>query len=266
LIKIDEVYPGSVAAPNAQFVELQMYFDGQNQVQGKSLVIRDSDNVLKGTFTFTSNVPNDANHATILIATTEAEAAFGVEADLTMTPEIGLIGGSACWAVTVDCVTWGNYEGPTEGQPFAPGGLTPGQSMQRKHAGGSNPNALDEGDDTGNNVTDFKLADPTPKPNPLPPREKHPRTISLSFGRHMKAKGKVTVEGFKPCKSHVPVKVQRKVSGTWKTVKNTQTDGTGSYATTIPKHSGNYRSVAPKTTPGTADLCKKAISGVVHHS
>ena len=41
LMKVVEVYPGSPAAPAAQYVVLQMYFGGQNFVGGTSIAFSD---------------------------------------------------------------------------------------------------------------------------------------------------------------------------------------------------------------------------------
>jgi predicted aconitase with swiveling domain len=271
LTKIEELFPGSVDAPNAQFIELQMYASGQNFVTGKSVVVTNAAGAPVGTFTFPGNVSNGQDQATILLATPEAETLFGVSADLAMTPVIAAAGGSACWAGTIDCVAWGSYSGPTTntGPPFSPAGLVLGQSMERKTGGGTDPNQLDAGDDTNDSSADFQLATPSPMPNavPAPPRKRHKRTITLSFAPHMVAKGKVSAAGgFKPCVKRVPVKVQRRKSGAWLTMKRTKTDAAGSYSVMLAKHRGLYRSVAPVTKPGSTDKCAKAVSPAVHHN
>ena len=52
----------------------------------------------------------------------------------------------------------------------------------------------------------------------------HARGISLRLGDSLVARGKVTVsDGFAACADSVAVKVQKRVSGHWKTVKNTTT-------------------------------------------
>ena len=84
LMKVVEVFPGTAASPNAQYVVIQMYASGQklrrrardHRVQRRGHV--------DGTFTFPGNLANGANQAKILIATPQAEAFFGVTADLTM--------------------------------------------------------------------------------------------------------------------------------------------------------------------------------------
>ena len=69
LVNVKEVYPGSDAAPNAQYVVLQMSAAGENLVGGKQVRIFDAAGTVVATFTFPANVPNGANQATILVAT-----------------------------------------------------------------------------------------------------------------------------------------------------------------------------------------------------
>jgi hypothetical protein len=167
LMMVVEVFPGYASAPNAQYVELQMYFPGQNLVGGHVVQVFDSAGtlIMNGTFTFPTDVPNGADQASILIATAEAQALFGITADLTMTPLLNPAGGKVCFDVTpIDCVAWGNYTGSAAGvgSPFSPGGLPLGQSAQRQL--GAN-GVLDSGDDTNNSVADFVSAAPTPRNN-----------------------------------------------------------------------------------------------------
>ena len=166
LVMVTEVFPGYASAPNAQYVELQMYAPGQNFVLGHSVQVFDATGGLVGTFTFAANLPNGANQASLLIATTEAQALFGVAADLTMTPVIAPAGGKVCFTGSSDCVSWGAYAGSTVGvgNPFRPAGLTLGESAQRRLDRGS-PGILDLSDDTNDSATDFVAAPPTPRNN-----------------------------------------------------------------------------------------------------
>ena len=166
LMLVVEVFPGHPSSPNAQYVELQMYSPGQNLVAGHAVEIFDAAGGLVGTFTFPGNVPNGADQASILIATAEAQALFGVTADLPMTPVIAASGGKVCFAGTIDCVAWGNYTGSPVGVggPFRPGGLSLGRAAQRRLDRGS-PGRLDPADDTGDSAADFVTAVPTPRSN-----------------------------------------------------------------------------------------------------
>ena len=92
----------------------------------------------------------------------------------------------------------------------------------------------------------------------------HPRTVTLNLLKHLVARGVVsTSDGFTTCTATVPVKIQRRVSGHWKTVATTTTTASGSYRQKIVNHSGKYRARAPMAVPddGT-DICLVATSPV----
>ena len=99
LMKIREIFPGTTAAPGAQYVMLQMYFAGQNLVSGHFIRVFDAGGATVATFTFAANVANGADQATILIATTDAQTLFGITADLLMTPVLPVTGGAVCFDV-----------------------------------------------------------------------------------------------------------------------------------------------------------------------
>jgi hypothetical protein len=91
---------------------------------------------------------------------------------------------------------------------------------------------------------------------------RHGREISLDLRRHLVAKGDVTTsDGFSACSSRVPVKIQRRVSGTWRTIDSMRTDGDGFYRVRIADLAGRYRAKAPKVTIGN-DVCARAVSSV----
>jgi virginiamycin B lyase len=92
----------------------------------------------------------------------------------------------------------------------------------------------------------------------------HPRAVSLNLVKHLVARGVVrTGDGFTTCTAGVPVKIQSRVSGHWKTVATTTTTASGSYRERIASHSGKYRSKAPKAVPdGGTDICLAATSPV----
>jgi hypothetical protein len=166
LVMVTEVFPGFASSSNAQYVELQMYAQGQNFVLGHSVQVYDATGGLIGTFTFDAHAANGDDQASLLIATAEAQNLFGVVADLTMTPLISPAGGKVCFTGSSDCVAWGAYVGSTfgVGDPFSPAGLTLGQTAQRRLDRGS-PGILDESDDTNDSATDFAAAPPTPRTN-----------------------------------------------------------------------------------------------------
>lgn len=175
LMKIKEFFPGCAAAPNAQYIELQMYFAFQNLVSGKQVRVFDSTGALIATFTFPSDVTNGADQATILLATAEAQTFFSLTADMTITPAISLPGGKICFfdpppfgLGDIDCVSWGNYSGSSvgTGTPFSQTqGLKLGRAVRRRLDLCSSPTNLDFCDDTDNSNNDFVFATPAPRNN-----------------------------------------------------------------------------------------------------
>jgi hypothetical protein len=107
---------------------------------------------------------------------------------------------------------------------------------------------------TATSATNFTVTGPS-----------HDRSISLRLRDTLVARGKVTVrDGFTACADTVPVKIQKKVSGHWKTVKNTTTSSTGAYRIHLRNRHGRYRSLAPRVTQG-ADVCRRAVSPTQTH-
>jgi cysteine-rich repeat protein len=167
-MKVVEVFPGTAASPSAQYVVIQMFATGENFVGGHAITVFDSADTLVGTFTFAGNVANGSNQSKILIATSQAQAFFGVTADLTMTAALISAGGKVCWAGTLDCVAWGAYTGGTAGvgTPFnAATGLESGKAAIRRLDIAGSATVLDAGDDTDNSASDFIFGLPAPRNN-----------------------------------------------------------------------------------------------------
>src|ERR1051325_916605 len=144
LNKVVEIFPGTAAAPDAQYVVLQAYFSGQEFVSNRILHFYDSqgNDVLSYTIPHDVAVGNDQSK--ILFATAAAQTFFGTAgfADFVIpgTP-IHPEGGKVCFEggpsfpVTLDCVAWGNYSGSAVGvgTPFrAFIGLSSRQAAQRR--------------------------------------------------------------------------------------------------------------------------------------
>jgi IPT/TIG domain len=112
-------------------------------------------------------------------------------------------------------------------------------------------------------ATDFQV--PPPDCTPV---GGHARSITLKLKGHLVAKGKVSLslstDTFTDCIAGVPVKIQRKKGGHWKTVGKTTTSDTGAYKKSIKNKHGKYRSKAPKVTVNGQD-CSGAKSRVVSH-
>jgi hypothetical protein len=173
LMRIREVYPGSEANPNAEYVELEMYAGGQNLVGGHFARTFDATGAPIATSTFPSNVANAANQSTLLLATPQAEAEFGIVADGPLTPAALPAGGAVCWE-TIDCVSWGSFAGSLPspaGTPAAAGGIPDGMALRRSIARGC-ATALESGDDTDQSQADFEAVFPAPRPNSVPPSER----------------------------------------------------------------------------------------------
>jgi hypothetical protein len=95
----------------------------------------------------------------------------------------------------------------------------------------------------------------------------HKRSVTLRLSDKLSFAGNVKVaDGFAPCRSGVPVKFQRKVNGTWKTLRSVTTTVTGKYAGHVKNKHGKFRALAPKVTRNSgADVCSKKASPVRSH-
>jgi len=173
LIQIREVYLGSALAPESKYVELQMYSPGQDLVKGHTLRIYNASGEVIGSTTFSANVAADDNQDTILVATSAAETEFELTADSTL-PSVATFspdGGAACWE-EIDCVSWGNFDGPLPSPAGTPAvGVPTGMALQRTITRGC-ATALDPADDSDSSAADFSVATPAPRPNAVAPSER----------------------------------------------------------------------------------------------
>ncbi len=173
-IVVRELYPGTVASPESEYVELQMYASGQQFVAGHAVSFYNPAGGQVGSAKFGADVASGANQATILVATPAAEAEFGVAADLSMPPAVlDPSGGAVCWEA-YDCVSWGGFAGsvkPSPGAPAAPGGIPDGQALRRTIAPGC-ASLLEAADDHGNSAADLEAVFPAPRPNSVAPTER----------------------------------------------------------------------------------------------
>jgi len=172
LISIREVYPGTAANRDSDYVELQMYASTQNFVGGHALTVYGSDGTSIGTFTFPSSVANGENQRTVLIGDSGVLGAFGVPPDLIETGlEIPPGGGAACWAGSIDCVSWGSFEAsklPAARPPAdSAAGIPDGMALRRTIEPNC-PTLLEAGDDSNNSAADLFDASPDPRNNSSP--------------------------------------------------------------------------------------------------
>ncbi|HET6997267.1 MAG TPA: hypothetical protein VFI03_01630 [Solirubrobacterales bacterium] len=176
LVSVREVFPGTAAQPGAEYVELQMWASNQHLVAGHLVRTYDSAGKLTGTDAFPADVARSANQSTLVLATTEAEAAFGFVADGAMAPAVtptGRLdpsGGAVCWE-EIDCVAWGAFSGALPSPVGAPAAAIPdGQALRRTIAPGC-PTLLESSDDRDNSALDFAPVFPAPRPNSVVPSE-----------------------------------------------------------------------------------------------
>lgn len=174
-MSVREVFPGSSStSADAEYVELQMYAPGQNFVEGHTITVYNSVGTQVASAKFLAEVKNGANQATLVAATPAAESAFGITADVGLTPPgaIDPAGGAVCWE-SLDCVSWGNFGAPTKsptGSPAAPAGIPDGMALRRTIAPGC-ATLLEPTDDHDNSAVDLSPVFPGPRPNSIPPSE-----------------------------------------------------------------------------------------------
>jgi hypothetical protein len=169
LMKIREVYAGSAAAPSSQYVELQMWASGQNLVAEHTLRTYTAGGAATK-IVLPHDVSGGANQSTVLVATPQAEAQFGVAADAEMPAGLSPAGGAVCWE-EIDCVTWGGFSGTTTAAAGTPAPAIPdGMALRRKIMPGC-ATLLEPQDDTDDSVADFEAVSPGPRPNSVAPTE-----------------------------------------------------------------------------------------------
>jgi hypothetical protein len=69
-------------------------------------------------------------------------------------------------------------------------------------------------------------------------------------------------DGFTACGKNVPVRIQRLVSGTWRTIAEVLTANDGSYRTRVADRVGKYRARAIRRVLGSGDVCGRATSPI----
>ncbi|HEX2359509.1 MAG TPA: hypothetical protein VHH72_06805 [Solirubrobacterales bacterium] len=162
----------STSSPDAAFVELQTYRQGQNNLTGSEIVVYSALG-LSQIFPLGGELASADSQRSILIADT----AVG-PADFTYPALGGAMspgGGAVCLpeATPPDCVSWGTFSGslpfPGAGSP-APA-IPDGRSLTRTIARGC-ALGLDQADDSDVSAADFALTTPSPRPSSAPPSER----------------------------------------------------------------------------------------------
>ena len=97
----------------------------------------------------------------------------------------------------------------------------------------------------------------------------HSRAISLRLRRHLRATGLVTVlDLVGQCRAAVPVQIQRRAAGRWRTLKSVTTKGDGTFSTSVPDRGGRYRArMKEQTKPvgGYDHVCLAETSAIRTH-
>jgi hypothetical protein len=163
---IDEVMSGHSGSEAVQFVEIRMLIGGQNIVSGSKLSAFDANgNFLRVVLNVSSDVQSGGDRAWIM-ASTDFAAAAGITPDFTFTSLGGLglepTDGMVCWGKPldqtkpdqyIDCLAYGNYNGPANTHTNAPSPISPfGRSLVRVS-------------ETHNNAVDFACNDPAEPEN-----------------------------------------------------------------------------------------------------
>ena len=172
LMKVSEVFPGTAAAPDKAFIELQMYEPGQNQVDGHSVTVYNGTGTPTATVPMNAPVANGESQRTILLGDIDVtNRDFPANVGTLIVPA----GGAVCFE-TIDCVAWGNFSAPGAipgpvGTPVLPGGIPNESSIARSITPGC-PTLLEAGDDTNNSAADFfETTAESPRPNATVPTE-----------------------------------------------------------------------------------------------
>ncbi len=185
LDKIREVYPGTMAAPSAQYVELQMPVAGENFLSFGQMAYYDATGHRIG-----SSSPTDVasrSQGTILFATTTPILGVARDFGIGFQPGKRLSpgGGAVCWA-GVDCVSWGAFNNtsgtplPSPAGPPAPA-IADGKALVRRISRQCST-LLEVGDDTNSSAADFTLAAPHPRNTKTTPTERPCPETTITSG------------------------------------------------------------------------------------
>jgi hypothetical protein len=179
--KITELYTGS-ADPKSEYVELQMYADGENHfvANGAALDYYNADGTLADTTSFAMD-PIGGNQRKVLVINNQAYLEFVPpipDALLGDADRLQSAGGAVCFKSNtppfnvlpfIDCVSYGNFVN-TPNLPVGTAAPAPTatQSIHRTIAPNC-PTQLDAADDTNDSSVDFALGTPSPTPSTVGP-------------------------------------------------------------------------------------------------
>jgi IPT/TIG domain len=105
---------------------------------------------------------------------------------------------------------------------------------------------------TATSSTDFTVQTPVDQT----PVDKHRSNVTLKLSGHLLATGQVNVpDGTNACERSRLVKIQKRKSGDWRTIRKDRTGATGTYKAGLPDGEGTYRSVVKKKKLDIDDVC-----------
>jgi hypothetical protein len=161
-VVIQQVFFGTEDEPNAQYVELRTLFIAQVFVENQRIMTNGADGSDApdfGAFSADIVIPDGRPGVSMLVATPEAEALFGITADQRVEGRLVFPDGRVCFGDDtfnpgrpVDCVAYGDYTGSND--PFGAPAVAPqlGMALVRIH-------------ETDDNANDFQLGAPRPRNN-----------------------------------------------------------------------------------------------------
>ncbi len=163
--KIAEVFTGTAAHPNAQYIVIVPYANSQNVFSSVVVTVYNAAGAAQADFAvFLSNLPSAiTNQRSILVATADAQSILGIIPDQVAVgslPQSGIV----CFkkaTLAPDCVSYGNYFGSTTvggSQAGPPAPTIPLGAALRRDFGADG--ILQGLDDTNNSAADFDVTGP----------------------------------------------------------------------------------------------------------
>jgi hypothetical protein len=103
-------------------------------------------------------------------------------------------------------------------------------------------------------------------PQPPAPGGDQRSSVSLRLRGHLRAFGFVNARGGgSECLGSRTVRVERRVSGGWRTMATDLTSATGFYSVRLGDQQGTYRTRVVGTTLATGDVCQTGVSPKREH-
>lgn len=172
LMKIREVFPGSLMGGGDEYIVLQATARGQNRLTDHRVSFFHADGTESAGCEFSSNPSGAANQQFYLVAQPNVETTFGLARDCPFAAggdPLQAAGGAVCWDETlVDCMAYGAFTN-TLGLPVGHRASAPpaDMSLTRTITRGC-ATALDGADDTNNSAADFSATTPNPRNSASP--------------------------------------------------------------------------------------------------